>query len=80
MAFVDKFKGLYNKYLVERVDKSPKHDGCEYFVLDMSCDPYAVPALYAYAHACRAEYPQLAKELIARAEALAERKHGTDSR
>ena len=57
--------GLYQKYRVERMDKSEKHQGCAYFVLDMTTghDPYAVPAIRAYADACEKEYPFLAKDL-----------------
>lgn len=51
----DKTKGIYNKYRVERMDPSPKHENCVCFVLDMEHDPFAIPALAAYAKACRAE-------------------------
>ena len=63
-------KGIYRKYHVERTDgksaPGEKHEDCAYFVLDMTCDPYAVPALEAYADACEAEYPQLARDIRAR--------------
>jgi hypothetical protein len=56
--------GLYKKYRVERLD-DPKgeHDNCLYFVLDIEHDAYAVHALSSYAHACRREYPELARDL-----------------
>lgn len=60
---------LFNKFEVRRVDgaehdpKSKHHGGCDYFVLDVSHDPYALPALVAYADACRATHPQLAASL-----------------
>lgn len=59
----DREKGLYKKYEVRRIDGKEKHDGCEYFVLDMVHDKFSVPALSAYAHACKQEYPELAKDL-----------------
>jgi hypothetical protein len=67
--------GIYNKYAVYRNDREDrpgyKHEGCEYFVLDMTHDPFAVPALRAYADACEKEgYLILAKELRHRANVL----------
>jgi hypothetical protein len=41
-----------------------KHEDCRYFVLDMNHDPYATPALKAYAEACRYSHPQLSKDLF----------------
>ena len=63
----DKERGLYQKYLVTRTDGNPtgKHERCFYFVLDTIHDPFAIPALKAYADACREEYPQLAKGIDA---------------
>lgn len=59
--------GLYGKFIVARTDgkseKGQKHDGCQYFVLDLDHDEFAAPALAAYAKACRGEYPELAKDL-----------------
>jgi hypothetical protein len=64
----DTQKGLYQKYRVERIDGSSeqgrKHESCAYFVLDLDHDPYALPALKAYARACRKEYPSLAHDLL----------------
>lgn len=66
---MNKPKGLYGKFLVARVDgtDSPgaKHDGCRYFVLDVTHDKYAAAALLAYARACADEYPDLARDLHA---------------
>lgn len=59
----DKERGLYEKYTVTRTDGNPKHDGCKYFVLDLIHDEYALPAIAAYAMACRKIRPQLAAEL-----------------
>lgn len=63
--------GLFHKFNVERVDGTSapgqKHDGCDYFVLDLTHDPHALPALRAYAQSCRADYPKLADDLDAKA-------------
>ena len=64
----DKDKGLYNKFSnIERTDgrsaPGEKHHGCEYFVLDLTHDEYAIDALYAYAHSCQKDYPLLSSDL-----------------
>ena len=63
----DRTRGLYGKFIIHRTDGESrpghKHDGCDYFVLDLTHDPFAIPALRAYAKACRAEYPLLAADL-----------------
>ena len=63
----DKERGLYDKFRVERTDGSSKagnkHYGCEYFVLDLTHDPHALPALAAYSVSCADEYPQLSADL-----------------
>ena len=60
-------KGLYQKFNVSRTDGADqpggKHHAAEYFVLDLSDDPFAIPAIVAYAAACRADYPALAADL-----------------
>ena len=56
-------RGLFQKYKVERLDKSENHPDCQYFVLDMTHDKHAVWALAAYAGACRDTHPNLAKDL-----------------
>lgn len=59
--------GLYEKYTVRRNDGSDgpggKHEGCRYFVLDMTHDKFAAVALAAYAAACQHDRPQLALDL-----------------
>lgn len=59
--------GLYRKYDVSRTDgrddPGEKHDDCRYFVLDITHDPNAAPALRAYAEACKKERPTLAEDL-----------------
>ena len=61
-------QGLYNKFNVTRTDGSSKpggkHEKCMYFTLDVTCDPFAIPALRAYAEACAEEYPILSSELF----------------
>ncbi len=63
----DAARGLYRKFKIERTDgrsePGEKHDGCEYFVLDIDHDPHALPALKAYADSCRAAFPKLANDL-----------------
>lgn len=59
---------LFNKYRVERTDGSSapggKHHDCPSFVLDIAHDPFARPAIAAYADACRGAYPGLATDLL----------------
>lgn len=58
-------RGLYHKYDVKRTqDTGDKHKDCKYFVLDLSHDPFAVPAIRAYAEACRKTHPVLSRELM----------------
>lgn len=66
-------QGLYRKYIVARVDgkdqkPTDKHFNCNYFVLDVSHDKHAKPALEAYANSVEATHPMLAAELRARYE------------
>lgn len=60
-------QGIYRKYIVTRTDGQDrprkKHYKCEYFVLDLTHDPFAGAALLAYADACETAYPVLAQEL-----------------
>lgn len=71
----DRNRGLYGKFYVERTDgksaPGEKHHGCEYFLLDLNHDKYAIPALRAYAEHCVAEYPALAHDLFAKADEIA---------
>lgn len=68
----DAERGLYDKYEVRRTDGSSepgcRHDGCRYFVLDLTHDQHAKPALLAYAASCEASFPLLARDLAALAE------------
>lgn len=66
----DREKGIYEKFRVERVDPEAqaRHSNCFHFVLDLECDRYAAAATKAYAEACAGERPQLAMELMDRAE------------
>jgi hypothetical protein len=56
-------RGLINKFTVTRNDASPQHKDCQYFVLDLTHDPFAIPAIKAYAKACRDTHPGLARDL-----------------
>jgi hypothetical protein len=64
----DRDRGIIRKYEVKRTDGSSepggKHDRCSYFVLDLEHDQFAMPALRAYAKACRKEYPALADDIM----------------
>ncbi len=66
----DKTRGLFGKFIVKRMDGTDapgaKHDGCWYFVLDLTHDKFAIPALERYADACGVEYPLLARDLRAK--------------
>ncbi len=64
----DKSKGLIGKFTVTRNDgkdaPGEKHDGCAYFVLDLTHDPFAIPAIETYAyHAEKGGYHELARHL-----------------
>lgn len=67
----DPKRGLYNKFNVYRTDGGSavgaKHHGCEYFVLDITHDPHAIPAMLAYAESCKTDYPLLSHDLRAQA-------------
>lgn len=67
----DKTRGVYHKFHVSRTDgksaPGKKHEGCDYFVLDVNHDPFAKAALLAYAQACETEYPLLAYDCRAMA-------------
>lgn len=60
--------GIYEKYTVTRNDGTgapgKKHDGCQYFVLDLDHDPFAKGAILAYATACEKTHPVLAQDLM----------------
>ena len=65
----DKQRGLYNKFTVTRIDGTSepykKHYNCRYFVLDLTHDKHAIPAIDAYQKSCGKEYRQLAEDLRA---------------
>lgn len=77
----DKSRGFYNKFFVERTDGTSaagqKHDGCEYFVLDLTHDKFAIAAIVAYAKACELEYPKLSADLRLQVHAMISREHGS---
>ena len=60
-------RGLYRKFDVRRTDGKDrigeKHCGCCYFVLDLTHDPHAIPALRAYANSCKQTHPALSDDL-----------------
>jgi hypothetical protein len=60
-------QGLFRKFSVTRADgsdqKGGRHEGCEYFVLDVKHDKHAGAALLAYADSCKESHPELAKDM-----------------
>ena len=66
---------LHHKFDVNRTDGrsavGEKHHGCDYFVLDLTHDPYAAAAVAAYAVGCASTHPTLAADLNARLAASA---------
>ena len=63
-----KDRGYYGKYWVNRVDQQDlegrKHHNCRLFVLDLTHDKHAIPAIKAYVESCKNEYPLLASDLL----------------
>jgi hypothetical protein len=63
----DRNEGLYGKFTVKRTDGTDaiggKHENCTYFVLDLTHDPHARPAVLTYADACEGQFPKLAADL-----------------
>ena len=64
----DRSRGLYGKFDVSRTDGSSepggKHEGCDYFVLDITHDTHAIPTLCANAASAREDgYGLLADDL-----------------
>ena len=62
-------RGIYKKFTVTRSDGSSdpggRHHDCAYFVLDLECDEFAIPALKAYVNAAKGTNPSLARDLTA---------------
>jgi hypothetical protein len=60
-------RGLYDKFNVSRTDGSSdpggKHEHDEHFVLNLTTDKHAIPAITAYIESCADEYPVLAADL-----------------
>jgi len=56
-------KGLYNKYIVLKSDKTPIDPNADYFLLRLDTDEDARCALRFYANRIENENPVLAKEL-----------------
>lgn len=58
---------LHDKFRVSRTDGTDapggRHDGCEYFVIDVTHDEHARRALAAYADACAVNRPKLAASM-----------------
>jgi hypothetical protein len=69
MSDAPRTKEIHRKYEVKRTDGSSgpggKHEDCAYFVLDLDHDEFAIPALKAYAKACKKTKPELASDIEA---------------
>lgn len=78
-----KDRGIYGRFKIERTDgqsaRGRKHEVCSYFVLDLTHDPHAIPAVMAYAESCEANFPKLAAHLRARGKRFGKRLRPTDS-
>lgn len=59
-----------DKYLVFRTDgrdrEDEKHANCEYFVIDLTHDPFAQDVIQFYIHLCEHEYPEAANDITER--------------
>jgi hypothetical protein len=60
---MEKDRGLYGKYRIEKVDGSPVDPGAVYFTLRLDTDRHARAAVRAYIESCRGEAPELARDL-----------------
>ena len=70
MAHEKRNRGMYPKYYVSRIDGSDQpggiHHGSDYYVLDLTNDKFAKPAIVAYVDACKTELPALAIDLMSK--------------
>ena len=62
---MEKQKGLYRKYRIEKTDGSTTDPKAQYFVLRIDTDPHARVALGAYTMSVFIDNPQLACDLAA---------------
>jgi hypothetical protein len=65
----NKRRGLYHKFNIERTDGTSalggKHESCDYFVLDLTHDPHAIPAMLAYAKSAKKDgYEELFLDIM----------------
>lgn len=56
-------KGLYGKYIIQKADGEPVDPKAVYFTLRLDTDPHAREAVRAYIRSCKAEQPELARDL-----------------
>lgn len=56
---------IYRKFAVARIDleAEKRHADCQHFVLDLTHDPHALQALFAYGRSAQKENPELAEEV-----------------
>jgi len=62
-------KAIYPKYMVYRMDGKDnvgeKHEKCDLFVLDLTHDPAAIPAMAMFVTACADDRPALSASVWA---------------
>jgi hypothetical protein len=63
---MDKQRGWYLKYIIEKADGSPVDPNADYFILRLDTDPAARKAALAYAEAIEESNPVLASDLRSR--------------
>ena len=60
----DRKSGLFNKYIIKKVDGGEIDPDAQYFVLRLDNDRHAQVAAFTYALSCKADNRQLADQLV----------------
>lgn len=68
-------KGLYNKYIIQKVDGTPIDPSANYFVLRLDTDPHARAAARLYANRIYHENPLLSEDIWEKCNKYWERDH-----
>jgi len=63
VLYLQKMRGLYDKYDIAKTDGSPVDDGADYFVMRLDSDQHARKGALAYADSIKEENPHLAFEI-----------------
>lgn len=56
-------RGVYGKYILKKANGADVDPGAVYFTLRLDTDVHARAAIRAYIESCRAELPELARDL-----------------